>query len=130
MRSNTLKRQRRNRAARPALTEFAELFQRCWVCPSEYLLATHEITSGPNRAWGREHRESWLRLCCHCHDEVIHGCWHTTELMAREYALKRIRDPKFYDRPLLNQARGHAPDAISADDVEAAHKDVMGVICW
>ena len=130
MRRFTPKRAKSERNSIAGLLDFAKTFLRCWICGERGLLATHEITSGPNRAWGRQHREAWLRLCCFCHDDVIHAHWHCTDLLPREYALKRIRDVKWYNRPLLNEARGRAPDAISGDDVRAAHAYVMEVLAW
>jgi hypothetical protein len=130
MRRFTPKRIKLEHSSLAGLIEFSKTFLRCWICGDHRLLATHEITSGPFRAWGRQHRESWLRLCCVCHEGVIHRRWHCTPLLPREYALKRIRDPKFYNRQLLNEARGRAPDAISADDVKEAHAHVMEAVKW
>ena len=130
MRRNTKKRAAANRAAQPMLTEFAEEFPMCWICPTTYLVQTHEMVSGANRAWGRSHREALLRACCDCHADILHAQWQTTEMMPMQYALKRIRDPEWYDRPMLNVARGRDPEAITADDVRAAHLLVKELLKW
>ena len=130
MRSNTPKRAKANRSAKPMLKEFADTFQRCWLCGCRGLLHTHEIVSGSNRAWGRSHREALIRACCDCHSDILHAQWQATENMPMQYALKRIRDPAFYNRTMLNVARGRAPEAITADDVRAAHKQVLEVVKW
>ena len=130
MKRNTPKRAAANRAAQPMLDEFRETFPMCWICPTTYLIQTHEIVSGANRPWGRSHREALLRACCDCHANILHAQWQTTENMPMQYALKLIRDPAFYNRTMLNVARGRDPEAITADDVREATERVRRILQW
>ena len=133
MRRNTPKRAKADRAAYTARRAYAELHPCCGICGELYFVQTHEITSGPGRAWGFSHREAWLRLCGapanDCHG-MVQSEWSSQAMMARQYALKYIRDVKFYDRHALNVARGRDPEAITADDVRAAHKLVKDLLKW
>lgn len=124
MRRNTPKRAREDRSNIEARSDFAREFPACWICGRDYFVHTHEIASGPARRWAHGNRIAWLRVCAYCHDEHIHQGWHCPEHIAREYALKRICDQEYYDRPALNVGRFLAPDAVSADDVRAADKYV------
>ena len=114
MRKLSLSRQREERAMKPLHNTFRIEFPRCWICNQEANDGIHEITSGGGRRRGRQHRAAWVRTCRLCHDGLQdHRRWP----IARQLALKALRDPAHYDRVVVNQIRGRDDDAINEVDV-------------
>jgi hypothetical protein len=93
--------------------QFAAEFTRCMIC-GKAASDTHEIPRGVHRKGALKHREAWLRLCRSCHNECgDYSKWP----IAKQYAVKKDNDPRFYNRILLNRLRGRADEAISEEEV-------------
>lgn len=81
-------------------------------------LETHEIACGPARQAALEEPATWLRACgepCHQGKHGLHD--YATWPIARQLALKKKCDPKYYDRKRVNGLRRREPDAITEDEV-------------
>ncbi len=61
-----------------------------------------------------------MRLCGDCHDEVSQ--WK----VVRQLAMKKLADPDYYDRRLVNELRSKHPEAITEADVDAAAEILVG----
>lgn len=95
-------------------------FMRCMICGPEWrrkfpsVLDIHEIARGGSRERAYQDRRAWLLLCRDDHESMDDAeQWP----VVRQYALKQLRDPKFYDRIWLNQCRDRADDAITEEEV-------------
>ena len=109
----------------PTRAEHKEDNAYCWVCRWEpwwydgaqsygpNWLETHEIARGPARKKAVNEPCAWLVLCNHCHRDVIPG-WS----IARQLALKKVRDFRYYDRVGVNRLRGRADEAITEEEVD------------
>jgi len=122
MRMFSDKRTKLNRAAASARTEFATEFDFCFACTDEwkrnlaipYVLDIHEMARGGSRKVAMGRRECWLRACRAHHVEMGNlGVWP----ISRQLALKKLRDPAFYDRVTVNRIRGQADDSITEEEV-------------
>lgn len=123
MRPYSKKRAKSNRAVAGARVAFKKENPWCMCCMEEPTAHVHEMASGSaGRPQGVVAREAWLTVCFKCHRAI-----HETNLwpMAKQLAVKKLRDPEHYNRRLVNQMRGHAPDAITARQVRTAGKDLI-----
>ena len=118
------KRQKQNRIAALARTEFAAEFKFCWFCGSNYELCIDEIVSGMSgRSVGIMHRECWTRACAECNCGPLAGS--SEEVLLRKLAAKYQYDRPYFDLPKVNVLRGREPGAIDMAMVMLARK--MGV---
>ena len=105
-------------------TDWAKLHRFCWICGETSGLQTHEICRGTHRKAALREPTAWVRCCVACHDLLAdYSIWPPE----RQYALKANRDPKHYDRDILNRLRGRAENAISTADVVAETIDSVPV---
>lgn len=80
-----------------------------------FVLDIHEIARGSHRAEALHHRACWLRLCRACHEAIGDAsAWP----VAAQLALKKVHDPQWYDRELVNRVRGRAPESITEEEVD------------
>lgn len=108
-----------------------EFVEDCWACRKAWRgntiwrsLQTHEIARGVNRWRGLTDRAAMLRLCERCHQQMDDGAvWP----VARQLALKKVCDPKWYDRVTVNVMRGRTPDAITEEEVDAYVQELQEV---
>ena len=99
------------------LKDFAEQFQRCWLCGARqkhtwHGLDIHHIVRGARRARARGHRAALIRACRYCHTSRLDGM-----SIVRQLALKWLWDPEGYDLWAVNRLRGRADDAVTQDEV-------------
>lgn len=100
---------------RKARHEFLLEVGRCMACGSGYALAVHEIGRGADRHRAWPHRAAWLALCMPCHRECgNYAVWP----IARQLALKLVRDGAYFDLEAVNRIRGRAVGAITLSEVE------------
>ena len=96
---------------------WAETWDKCWRCGYRaawpYGMAIHHFVRGANRK--SNNLATTIMLCNVCHwrehdgDALgLLGC----------LRLKREHDPKHFDLEAVNRARGRAPGAITAADIE------------
>lgn len=108
----------------PGITrdEWSDLQKRCWVCgwregkykSCRFRLDTHEIARGPHRRRALREPSCWVRVCNVCHDEMDdYAIWP----IARQLALKKMRDPGYCNCERVNLVRGRSPHAITEEDV-------------
>ena len=114
MRRLCKKREAELRHVKKARVAFLAEFPRCMMCQTKQSTDVHEIARGASRSRAVLLRETWLALCRECHEEA--GDYHKWPIV-RQLALKLLRDPKFYDRVLVNRIRGRAEDAITGEEV-------------
>ena len=93
--------------------EFIAENPNCWRC-GRYGVQCHEIACGPARKKARQERCSMLALCPDCHRKVHdYSLWP----IARQLALKLIRDPKHFDPERVNELRGRSRFAIELFEI-------------
>ncbi len=111
--------------------QWSEQFCFCFKCGYESLcgtnLETHEIANGPARQAALTEPVTWLRLC----DGFIDGCHAALHdkgewPIARQLALKKLRDPGRYDRVQVNLLRYTEPEAITEAEVDEWVKQMEG----
>lgn len=103
-------------------TEWSWQFDRCFACNQRHnhaawwmRLQTHEIARGPAKQAAMKEPAAWLRVCRQCHDAMDdYSKWP----IARQLALKKLRDPEHYDRVKVNELRGEAPESITEEEVD------------
>jgi len=95
------------------LSDFASAFNECWFCGGRWPLEIHHIARGCHRAAGRMIEANLIRICSNCHDTVA------SMGIAAQLALKKICDPKNYDRVAVNRLRGRADEAVTEAEVDA-----------
>lgn len=100
--------------------DFRMEFYSCFICGNRWekkpirILDVHEIARGAFRSKAIMLRECWLLLCRECHDAVDdYSEWP----IAKQLAVKYIRDREYYDRALVNRIRGRTDDAITETEV-------------
>lgn len=98
----------------------------CMVCRGQ-TCDCHEIARGGVRSKSVRDRCSWLSLCRTCHESMGDQ---STWTIARQLALKALRDPGHYDRQRVNLLRGEQPDAISELEVWQELPWVLRRVRW
>ena len=88
------------------------------------ILHTHEIVTRACNANSPNEPCTWLRVCRECHGQMVGGT--SAWPIARQLALKKLRDPEHYDRQRVNVLRGRAPDAITEEEVDSY---MEGLLC-
>lgn len=120
------KRQKNSESSTTARTEFRLEFPRCWVCGDDST-DVHEIARGPARHISVLDRAAWVMLCRRCHND-LGGL--TAWPVERQYALKALWDPEWYDRPKLNTMRCRAAEAITEGDVWRQVRELLKRMRW
>lgn len=110
--------------------EWSQAHNECMVCGwrtcdthriGKFALQTHEIARGSARNAALVRPATWLRVCNVCHEEMgDYSIWP----IARQLALKLIKDPGNHNRKLVNLLRGRQSDAISEAEVDAWVEEV------
>lgn len=112
-----------------ARSKFKAEYGRCMICGHEWrsadyfprVLETHEIARGTARSKAVVCRAAWLVLCREHHVAVGDlSKWP----VARQLALKLIRDPEGFDRVAVNRLRGRQDEAITHDEVLACVEEL------
>ena len=102
----------------------------CWLCGKRYRdrLVIHELIRGTGiRPKAVQEPATWVCVCWRCHNgspEAIHNAFDAWEAeenvgVARQLALKQLRDPDRYDRVKVNRLSGWADEAITDNEVDA-----------
>ena len=113
MRNRTRKRATHDRQADKLRRAFIEDHMNCWICGA-YGTQCHEIPRGVHRKAATMFREAWLALCPVCHQQVDdYSVWP----IARQAAVKLLKDPGFFDLSILCQLRGRAKTALTLSEV-------------
>lgn len=99
----------------------------CWVCDlnfgswkyrSDMVRQDHHIASGIYRKKSKDVPAALMVVCqaCHLGNNGLHDrdVWP----IARQLALKKLRDPKHYDRVTVNRLRGRVDEAITEAEVD------------
>jgi hypothetical protein len=99
--------------------DFAAEFARCYLCGTLAIhvwppaLETHEISRGTaSRSKSVDDRCALVRTCRPCHRERLDAM-----PIARQLALKKLFDPRAYDRQRVNLLRNREPDAVTEGEV-------------
>lgn len=88
----------------------------CEVCGVIAPRDVHEIARGPARSKSVKLRSCWLAVCRPCHEALgDYRAWP----IAKQLALKLVRDPEFFDLAEVNHTRGRAANAIELKDLAA-----------
>lgn len=97
-------------------TLWGNQFSACWLCGRRTTfgrqLETHEIARGIHRSKAVCTPATWMRVCRQCHDTL------GSMSIAAQLALKKINDPEWYDRIVVNRIRGRADEAITENEVD------------
>jgi len=107
------------------LNDFASRFSKCWLCgvlaantwPPH--LEIHHIVRGQNRAKVAEKECCLIRTCQRCHQERLDSM-----PIDKQLALVFLNNPAAYNRMAVNQLRQRADDAITADEVRIAVREM------
>lgn len=100
---------------RKARRAFLSEIGSCMACGSGRDLTTHEIPRGADRHRAFLERAAWLCLCWPCNRAFANpAVWP----LARQLALKLIRDGAYFDLAAINRIRGRAVGAIELSEVE------------
>ena len=94
--------------------EFRAEFPLCMCCEQRPATDIHEIARGANRTRARGHREALLHLCRFCHDIMADYARYP---LAKQAALKLVRDGCFFDLELLCEIRGRAATDLTLVEV-------------
>lgn len=102
---------RKVKAERAAFLEEARI---CWVCgcPNK---CVHEMACGSHREAALPERITWLSTCWTCNSDELPN--YAKYPLARQLAIKRFFDPRFFDLEKFNVLRGRAPGAITLVEV-------------
>lgn len=106
------------RADDEARRDFRWKIGECMLCGARSLHHDiHEISRGAGRGKAVKDRRCWLLLCRRCHELCgDYAVWP----LAKQYALKAIADPDWYDRVAVNEMRGRMPEAMPEVEVVRA----------
>lgn len=89
---------------------------KCMVCRKADAVDVHEIARGANRQEAWRSPCCWISACRKCHNEMDdYGVWP----IARQLALKKMRDSENYDRVAVNRIRSRDDEAISEVEVDS-----------
>ena len=97
--------------------EWARKQSRCWICGRTCNLETHEIANGAARQKALKEPCTWMRACCRCHrgDHGLHSASHWP--LARQLALKLLRDHAHFDRSKVLKLKGFADTAVTRGEI-------------
>lgn len=117
MRFESKKRAKKRRIVTYRRQMFLAEFRDCWFCGSGTNLCVHEIACGSHRDKALGERLAWAVACfeCNCHQLTDYSMWP----LERQLAIKKLRDPRFYNRVEFNRLRGRADNAITQAEVTA-----------
>ena len=93
----------------------------CMACGCSGAGDVHEIARGPHRHAAMSEPACWLLLCRSCHEDMGAPDYP----IARQLALKQIRDAGNYDRRRVNVLRGRQPEAITEEEVNQWVEDFL-----
>jgi len=128
LRTISLKRRARVKAARPIRQALIAKHHRCMICghspqrrwrdkPRECSkLCCHEIANGPNRQKAMDKPYAILVVCWWCNGEVVTDKRGWPE--ARQLALLEDKAPEDYDLVAYNALVGRGPERITQEDVD------------
>jgi len=111
----------------PVLREFAEQFDRCWLCGTRAIntwpprLAIHHLVRGVDREKAKHERCVLIRTCQRCHEARLDGME-----IALQLAIKKHNDPEHFDRVRVNRLRNRADNAVSEGDVMLSEIELVG----
>ena len=87
---------------------------KCMICSNREVVDVHEIANGPARQEALGKREAWLAVCRMCHDQLSDkNMWP----VARQLAVKLVKDPEWFDPVVVNILRGRDPEAITLVEI-------------
>ena len=87
---------------------------KCMVCGNREATEVHEIANGFARQEALGKRETWLALCHWCHEKL--GDKHMWPV-AKQLAVKLVKDPEWFDPVVVNVLRGRDPEAITLVEI-------------
>lgn len=115
MRRISPKQQKLNRTYREDRKAFLVEFPVCWFCGAKST-EVHELANGNgirNLAFGD--RAAWCAACRRCNTHELTD--KAKYPIARQLAVKLLRDPNYFDLSAINAMRGRAPTATTLADV-------------
>lgn len=110
------KRARLMRRVSPLRKAYLEEYTHCMVCGVAPANQVHEMARGSHREAALETPCAWLATCWSCNHLLLTDA--SRYPIARQLAIKFLRDPGRFDLGEFNALRGRAPGAITWEDVE------------